>query len=422
MIRIQIIFALLFITQTGFSQGKVPIIRANSKSVSVLDGEHYRPSWWYIMPEKNPDIYEVENPKKPHNVIFYTDVDTISFDVKLNETYDFIILLNGKDSCLTRISTIPPKAIAYRRECNNCIAISDTIPFSLKLDNKTYIKAKLNNSDLVSFQFDLGATACILKESMADDCNIIWDGTAEMGSVSGSTSVKSSKNNQIQTGNLIWDSVGIFSTKHTNWGSKGIIGNSLFQDKIVELNYDNNIIVLHKTLPAISNDYIKVEMQIRDGVPYIPVTIDNGKIKAKNWYMFDNGYDNCLLVDNKFSKSNGLYGTMKVVGHRNNSMNGKTETVVVPKLFIGDYELNNVPIDLQNSDDKQPYDRIIAGNDLLKRFNVIIDYQNNFIYLKPNKLIYEKYDKSNRLKNKILIIGGAVILTVIGVFIFKKSK
>lgn len=422
MIRFQIIFALLFITHTGFSQGQVPIIRAKSKNVSVLDGEHYRKSWWYIMPEKKPDTYEVENPKKPHKVIFYTDVDTISFDVKFNETHDFIILLNGKDSCLTRISTIPPKVIEYRRECNNCISTVDTIPFSLKLDNKTYIKAKLNNSDLIGFQFDLGTTSCILKENMADDCKITWDGTAEMGSVSGSTTVKSSKNNQIQIGSLIWDSVGVFSTKHTNWGSKGIIGNNLFQDKIVELNYDNNIIVLHKTLPAISNDYIKVEMQIRDGVPYIPVTIDNGKIKARNWFMFDNGYDNCLLVDNEFAKSNGLYGTMKVVGHRDNSMNGKTETVVAPKLFIGEYELNNVPIDLQNLNDQQPYDRIIVGNDLLKRFNVIIDYQNNFIYLKPNKLIHEKYDKANKLKKKIFIFGGVVILTVIGLLIFKKSK
>lgn len=419
MTKILTIIILLFITQMAFAQGKVPIIRANSKNVSVLDGEHYRKGYWYIMPEKKPDFYEVENPKKPHKITFYTDLDTISFDVKVNETHDFIILLNGKDSCFTRVTSIPSKVIDYHKECNDCIATVDTIPFSLGLDNKTYIKAKINNSRLIDFQFDLGATSCILKENMADDCKIAWDGTAEMGSVSGTETVKSSKNNQIKIGNLIWDSVGIFSTKHTNWGCKGIIGNNVLQDKIVELNYDNNIIVLHKTLPAISKDYIKVEMQIRDGVPYIPVIIDNGKIKAKNWFMFDNGYDNCLLVDNEFAKTNNLYGTMKVVGHRNNSTNGKTMTVLVPKLFIGDYELKDVPIDLQNPNDKQPYDRVIIGNDVLKRFNVIIDYQNNFIYLKANRLINEKYDKGNRL---ILIIGGAILLIVIGLLVFKKLK
>jgi hypothetical protein len=422
MTRILLIFGLLFISLIAFPQDKVPIIRANSKNVSVLDGEHYRKGYWYIMPEKKPDFYEVENPKKPHKVTLYTDLDTISFDVKYNETHDFIILLNGKDSCLTRLTTIPTKVIDYRKDCHDCITIADTIPFSIGMDNKTYIKAKINNSKLIDFQFDLGTTSCILKESISDDGKVIWDGTAEMGSVRGTETVKSSKTNQIQIGNLIWDSVGFFSTKHTNWGCQGILGNSILQDKIVELNYDNNIIVLHKTLPAFSKDYIKVEMQIRDGVPYIPVIIDNGKTKAKNWFMFDNGYDNCLLVDNEFAKTNSLYGSMEVVGHRNNSTNGNTEKVLVPKLFIGDYELNDVPIDLQNPNDTHPYERVIIGNDVLKRFNVIIDYQNNLIYLKANKLINEKYDKGNRQKKKIIIIGGAIILTVISLLIYRKMN
>ncbi|MBK9736526.1 MAG: hypothetical protein IPO92_16830 [Saprospiraceae bacterium] len=53
------------------AQHQLPIIRANSKNVSVLDGEHFRKGYWYIMPELKPDFYLVENPKKPHKVIFF---------------------------------------------------------------------------------------------------------------------------------------------------------------------------------------------------------------------------------------------------------------------------------------------------------------------------------------------------------------
>lgn len=420
--RFQLVFALLLLAQIAFPQHKIPIISANSKNVCVLDGEHYRKGWWYIMPATKPDLYIVENPKKPHKVTFYTDLDTISFDVKYNEIHDFIILLNGKDSCLTRITTIPPKAIGYQKDCLDYNSIVDTIPFSLGLDNKTYIKVKINNNELINFQFDLGATACILKENMSDDCKVIWDGIAEMGSVTGTEKVRSSKSNQIKIGNLIWDSVGFFSTQFTNWGCKGIIGNSLLQDKIIELNYDHNIIVIHKILPTITKDYVKLEIQMRDGVPCIPVIIDNGISKAKNWYVFDNGYDNCLLVDKDFAMNNNLYGTMKVIGQNSNPMNGNTETVLAPKLFIGGYELNDVPIDLQNPNDQQSYDRVIVGNDLLKRFNAIIDYQNNFIYLKANKLINEKFDKANWLKRIIFFIGGAILLTIIGWFIYKRIQ
>jgi hypothetical protein len=152
---------------------------------------------------------------------------------------------------------------------------------------------------------------------------------------------------------------------------------------------------------------------MRDGVPFIPITIDNGKSKCTNWFMFDNGYSNCLLVDNNFAKANALYGTMKTVGSRDNAMNGKTETVLVPKMLIGDYAIVNVPIDLQNPQDAHPYDRVIAGNDLLKRFNVIIDYQENVIYFKPNTLMDEPYDKAGMWLQRVLWAGGIVLLLVV---------
>lgn len=420
--KIILLFGITVLFNKASAQQQLPVIKANSKNVSVLDGEHYRKGYWYIMPEVKPDFYLVENPKKPHKVSFFTDLDTISFDVNYNESYDFIILLNGKDSCLTRITTISPKAINYRKKCNGYLISNDTIPFKLGLDNKTYIKAAINNTKSYEFLFDLGTTSCILKESMSNDCKVNWNGSAEMGSVSGTQKVKSSNYNEIGIGNLVWDSVSIFSTKHTGWGYKGIIGNSILQDKIIELNYDSKNIIVHTVLPEISNDYFKVEMQIRDGVPYIPITIDNGKTKAKNWFMFDNGYDNCLLVDNEFAKYNNLYGSMKVLGHKNNEMNGKTETVLAPKLFIGEFALNNVPIDLQNPKDKNPYDRAIMGNDVLKRFNVIIDYQTNVMYLKPNTLLKEKYNKGNNLKKTVVIIAGGILLSAAGLLVYKKFK
>jgi hypothetical protein len=53
---------------------------------------------------------------------------------------------------------------------------------------------------------------------------------------------------------------------------------------------------------------------------------------------------------------------------------------------------------------------------------VTMYYQNNFIYLKANKLIDEKYDRGKRLKKKIFIIGGAIVLAAIGLLIFKRLK
>ena len=124
------------------------MIRANSKAVTVVDGTHFRKGYWYIMPEVRPDYYPVENPKKPHRVSFYTDLDSISFG----------------------------------------------------LDNKTYLKARVNKGKPMSFQFDLGATHFVVDESITAETGIQWEGSAAMGSVQGTEQVRSSKYNTIKVG------------------------------------------------------------------------------------------------------------------------------------------------------------------------------------------------------------------------------
>ncbi|MEZ5106839.1 MAG: S41 family peptidase [Draconibacterium sp.] len=96
-------------SQTIFAQQKLPIIRATSTKVDIQDGEIYQKSIWNLSPEVKLDIYNALNPINPKIITFYTDIDSITFNVTPGNVYDFIILLNNKDSCHTRISTIKSK-------------------------------------------------------------------------------------------------------------------------------------------------------------------------------------------------------------------------------------------------------------------------------------------------------------------------
>ena len=82
-----------------FSQKILPVIKANSKSVDIRDGDKLNKNAWNISPEIKPDIYTTSNKK----VTFYTDIDSITFFIKHKKVYDFIILLNNKDTALTQI-------------------------------------------------------------------------------------------------------------------------------------------------------------------------------------------------------------------------------------------------------------------------------------------------------------------------------
>ncbi len=187
----------------------------------------------------------------------------------------------------------------------------------------------------------------------------------------------------------------------------------------MELNHDLNVLVFHQQLPIINKSYHQAPFEMRDGVPFIHITIDNGKTRATNWFMFHNGYSNCLLVDKDFAKANLLYGIMTSVGSRENALNGITATALVPKLRMGDYAIANVPIEIQNPLHANPYDRVIAGNDLLKRFNVIIDYQESILYFKPNAMMDEPYDKGGMWLQRMLWAAGLLLLLV---FFFLKRR
>jgi hypothetical protein len=73
----------------------------------------------------------------------------------------------------------------------------------------------------------------------------------------------------------------------------------------------------------------------------------------------------------------------------------KTTRVLLPGFIFGNYELKQVPIYLECPAEHDPGTGVL-GMDLLKRFNTIIDYQNNLIWLKPNHLVNSPYKQSQK--------------------------
>jgi hypothetical protein len=99
-------FTLLLLAQQGVAQNNLPIIKASSRKVDIRDGNIYQKGEWNLSPEVKPDIYYSLNPLKANQITFFTDQDSISFKTIPGGIYDFIIVLSGKDSCYTQISTI----------------------------------------------------------------------------------------------------------------------------------------------------------------------------------------------------------------------------------------------------------------------------------------------------------------------------
>lgn len=94
-------------SQMDFSrlQTGLPVISATTNVVSIRDGADFHEGIWGVVPEVRLDIYISH--KKGEWVTFYTDQDSIAYLIHSDSIYNFVILLNGRDSAFTQIKYAP---------------------------------------------------------------------------------------------------------------------------------------------------------------------------------------------------------------------------------------------------------------------------------------------------------------------------
>lgn len=103
------LYLLLFcLCINAHSQEDLPTIKSTSSEVDIRVGEDYfAKGGWHLDPGADPDVFSIGSKwnYKSKKVSFITDIDSISFNVKPNSNYDFVILLNGNQPCHIQIVT-----------------------------------------------------------------------------------------------------------------------------------------------------------------------------------------------------------------------------------------------------------------------------------------------------------------------------
>jgi len=102
-------FVLLMIGMVIFGQDSLPVIKATAEKVDIRVGnEYFAKGGWALDPNKKPDVFSIGSKwiYETKKVTFTTDIDSISFDVKPGNKYNFIIVLNDTISCYIQIKTL----------------------------------------------------------------------------------------------------------------------------------------------------------------------------------------------------------------------------------------------------------------------------------------------------------------------------
>lgn len=370
-----ILLPLLLTTSFLVAQKKLPVVKANSKKAFFIEGEAERDDW-SVSPETKLDIHTISKITKPQWIWFYTDVDSIKVKIKPKENFDFIVLLNNKDTCYTRIESLPIKNYSSQRPVTH-----DTIQFILTEFNNIKIKAILNRVDTLNLKFDSGTMGLLLTNDAIKQKTHL--------------SKISKADNTLQVGNLTWDSLRVYPVELSGQGTDGRFGWDLFDGKIVEIDYDKNIFIVHTQLPVINKTYSKFDMEYTHTLFCIQGELEIRNRKYKNRFLFDNGYQRTIMLDtllmNEQNYPKDQEVIKKVIMRNGQGKEIPVITVNNERFNLGKEILYNIPVQLMATANPARFKTHILGNEVLKRFNTILDFQKNAVYLKRNSLMDQPY-------------------------------
>lgn len=177
----------------------------------------------------------------------------------------------------------------------------------------------------------------------------------------------------------------------------GIVGYSFFSRYVAAINFDSSFIDVFS--PGTFR-YPKGGYTLRPAFTALPIVhLDvEDRRKVGSSYFFDTGAGLCFLMSEAFVHDSGiLLSRRKPLESIGEGMSGRLrmKLTVVKKLRLGKYRFRQVPafiFDDEYNVTSYPFVSGLLGNDLLRRFNMVVNYPERLIHLMPNSHYREDFD------------------------------
>jgi hypothetical protein len=185
----------------------------------------------------------------------------------------------------------------------------------------------------------------------------------------------------------------------------GLLGNRLFLDKVVELNYDRNEMIIRDTLPDVSG-YHKQPIILLGSLPLFRAKIGNGS----PWLVYDSGDSGQASISPADAQQYAISSFAKIILPLPNRKLVRLNDVEIASIHFPD-----LPGIISSGSGSGEIS--VLGNALLKRFNVIIDNRNGYIYFKPNHLLHEPFE--NIEVYRYIFIGAILLILLLLVLVIR---
>jgi hypothetical protein len=269
------------------------------------------------------------------------------------------------------------------------------------------LRARFDNfTDTLNFIFDTGSGGISLDSTTAEDYGLKGEPSNKtIRGIAGIRNVSFLNNRKLHLPGLTIDSLNFhindYSILYAVYGIRidGIVGYSVLNRYVVKIDYDSSKIEFWSRGAF---KYPRGGFLLRPQINTIPVQTlrvkDEATVTAR--FLYDMGAGLNMMLSSDFLKDSSLLGKKrKLFAKEAEGLGGKIDMhmTVIREVRLGPYRFRRVPIyvfeDTYNIT-SYPYLGGLIGNDILRRFNVILNYEKRDIYLVPNSHYGEAFDYS----------------------------
>lgn len=274
-----------------------------------------------------------------------------------------------------------------------------SIPFELGPASRIYVKCSVNGSRPLRFLFDTGATAMVISTHSLKGVPMEFGETIVNHGATGSGEVRRSTDNQFSIRGRTLEHVPFIAIPYSADQWNGVLGLWFIKQQVTEVNYTDRKIYLYPhgsyTPPPHA---IRLKIEYVMGIPVVPAQVTvNGKTHQLRLSV-DTGSDRVLDLNTPFVKKHHLLGSQKPFCisriSSSDSHTGVLENVMFDSIQLAACKLPLIPgafstvtAGIQSSPEMDG----VMGNNLLKRFNLVYDSREGYIYLIPNNLLYTPF-------------------------------
>lgn len=296
------------------------------------------------------------------------------------------------------------------------------IPFTQLTGGIVIVQAKLGeSSDTLNFILDTGSSGISLDSTTADYLQLKPVPTERtIRGIAAIRKVSFLYNQQLKFPGLTIDSLDFHINNYdiltAVYGERidGIIGYSVFKRYIMKFDYDSMKVSFwtngtiryprggYLLKPAV-NQLMAQQIRVRD------------QETVNSRFLYDMGAGVCMLLTRDFiADSPFIDNKKKRWTKEGEGLGGKIdmELTVIREVKIGPYRFRNVPVHIFEDEfnvTNYPYMGGLIGNDILRRFNVILNYAKSDIYITPNSHYPEPFDYSYSGVELYLINGQILV-------------